>query len=103
AALRSRRKDSPAAVLTHQGLEVERRLEAQEAEPEAVLPAGLAVAAAGVAAQLGKDRNHLVRKVDRPAGGKLGHLYGHFGRERTRAHENLRLAIAPGGQPRTRV
>ena len=55
----------PAAALLHQGLVVEVRLEAEQREPEPVLAARLAVAAAGVAAELGEDRHDLVGEVDR--------------------------------------
>ncbi len=58
-------KQPSAATFFHQMFEVFSRLEPQQRQLEAVLPAGLAVAAAAVAAQLGEDRHDLVGKVDR--------------------------------------
>src|SRR5262249_58676028 len=56
----------PAPPLLHQRGVVRPRLEPQKRQLEAVLAAGLAVAAARVAPQLGEDRHHLVAEVDRP-------------------------------------
>ena len=58
-------EEPAAAAFLHQVLEVFGRLEAEQRQPEAVLAARLAVAAAAVAAVLGEDRRDLVGKVDR--------------------------------------
>ena len=58
-------KSAAAAVFLDQRLVVELRLEAEQRQLEAVLAARLAVAAAGVAAELGEDRHDLVGEVDR--------------------------------------
>ncbi len=60
------REEPPASPFLDQRLVVERRLEAEQAEPEPVLTARLAVASARVAAELGEDRHDLVGEVDRP-------------------------------------
>ena len=57
--------DAPAAGFLDQGGVIELRLEAEQRQLEAVLAARLAVAAAGVAAELGEDRHDLVAEVDR--------------------------------------
>ena len=59
------REEPPAAAFLHQVLVVLVRLEAEQRQLEAVLAAGLAVAAAAVAAELGEDRHDLVGKIDR--------------------------------------
>src|SRR5262249_13116001 len=51
------REDASAAVLFGQRLEIEFGNEAEQRQREAVLSAGLAVAAAAVAAELGEDRH----------------------------------------------
>ena len=73
-------KDPPAAPFLDERLVVEGRLEAEQAQPEAVLAARLAVAAAGVAAELGEDRHDLVGEVDRQPRGEV--LDGHRNRRR---------------------
>ena len=72
AAVGSGRKQPPAAAFLHQVLEVLGWLKAQQRKLEAVLAAGLAVAAAAVAAQLGEDRHDLIGKVDRRLVAKVG-------------------------------
>ncbi len=75
-----RRKDPPAAPFLHERFVVERRLEAQQAQPESVLTAGLAVASPRVAAQLGENRHHLVGEMDRQTRAEF--LDGHRNRRR---------------------
>src|SRR6185436_6139998 len=58
------RKDAAAAGLFDQRVIVGGRIEAEDRELEAVLPAGLAVAAATVATELGKERHHVAGKID---------------------------------------
>ena len=86
-----------------QGLIVRRRVEAEDAELEAVLPLGLAVAAAGVAAGLGQDRNDLLlerqgRRLDQPC-----HFdrHGHF--RPLEADDNPRLPLRMGNNEARRV
>ena len=57
-------KDPPAARLVDEEGVVLGRLEAEEREAEAVLPVRLPVAATGVAAEPGEDRNDLIGKAD---------------------------------------
>ena len=52
----------PAAVLDEGGV-IGQRIETEHRELETVLPGGLAVARAAVAAELGEDRYHIVLKV----------------------------------------
>src|SRR5438309_592652 len=59
-------EQAPAAALLDQGVVIEGGVEAEQRQFEAVLAQGLAVAAAGVAAELGEDRHHLVTEADRP-------------------------------------
>src|SRR5262249_5694268 len=72
--------EAAAAAFLDQRGEVDVRLEAEQREFEAVLPGGLAVAAAGVAAELGEDGHDLVAEVDGQidvaAGGLDGELDG---------------------------
>ncbi|MBI3331425.1 MATE family efflux transporter, partial [Candidatus Peregrinibacteria bacterium] len=65
AIIRSGGEEPPAAGFLDDGHVVEVGLEPQQRQTEAVLAAGLAVAAAAVAADLGEDRHHLVGEVDR--------------------------------------
>src|SRR5262249_6734862 len=65
AALRGRREQAPAACLLDQGVVIEVGLKTEQRQLEAVLAAGLAVAAARVATQLGEDWHDLVGEVDR--------------------------------------
>ena len=58
-------EQAAAAAFLHERCVVELGLEAEQRQREAVLAAGLAVAAAGVAAELGEDRHDLVGEVDR--------------------------------------
>jgi hypothetical protein len=58
-------KDSAAPVLVYEELVVFIRVEAEQRESEAVLTISFSVAASGVAAQFGEDRNDLIFKVDR--------------------------------------
>ncbi len=88
ALIRRGRKQPPAAALFDQVLEIFPRLEAQQRQLEAVLPARFAVAAAAIAAQFGEDRHDLIGEVDqrlvaqpldanfRRAGDALGRLGG---------------------------
>ena len=62
------RKRAAASTFLDERLVIQGRLEAQQAEAEPVLAAGLAVTAARIAAQFREDRHDLVREVDgRPA------------------------------------
>src|SRR5262249_45390487 len=63
--LRGGGQQAPAAGLLDEGGVVHLGDEAEQGEGEPVLAAGLAVAAAGVTAQLREDRHHLVGEVDR--------------------------------------
>ena len=65
AVLRRGGKDAAPARFLHDVLVILCRLEAEQRELEAVLPARLAVAAAGVAAGFGEYRHDLVREIDR--------------------------------------
>jgi hypothetical protein len=65
AVLRRRRQKPPPEGLLDEILIVVRRLEAQQRKAEAVLAAALAVAPAGVAAQLREKRRDLVRETQR--------------------------------------
>ena len=70
--LGSGREDPTAPPFLDQRLVVRLRVEPQQAEPEPVLPGGLAVAAPGVAAVLREDRHDLADEVDRPGVGEVG-------------------------------
>jgi hypothetical protein len=92
-------QEPPAAGLLHQRLVVEFRLEAQQRQAEAVLPAGLAVAAAGVAPELGEHRHDLVREVDRQVlADVLGGDRDAGGLAAERGHE-FGGAVGPRGDP----
>jgi hypothetical protein len=64
--LRSRHADATSTSLLHDVIVVFGRFEAEERQPESVLTAALAVAAAGVAAVLREDRHDLRVEIDRP-------------------------------------
>ena len=65
AALGRSGEQTPAAAFLHQVVVILARLEAQERQAKAVLPARLAVTAAAIAGELGEDRDDLIREVDR--------------------------------------
>jgi hypothetical protein len=69
------RKQPPPAAFFHQVLVVFGRLEAQERKFEAILTAGLAMAAAAVAAELGENRRDLIGKVDQGLVAEVGHRH----------------------------
>src|SRR5262249_24511452 len=60
-------KDAPAARLAGDGLMVEGGVKAEQRQLEAVLPARLAVTAAGIAAELAQDGDDLGLEINRPA------------------------------------
>jgi hypothetical protein len=79
-ALLGRGGEEPAApAFEDQRLVIQGRLEPQQADPEAVLAGGLAVAAAGVAPELREDRDDLVGEVDRLPGRELPDRHRHPG------------------------
>src|SRR5437660_1612247 len=61
---------------------------------EASLTGGLAVAAPGVAAELGEDRHHLVAEADRPFDVELLHGHRDDGRLALAADSYFRHAVA---------
>ena len=91
-----RRVDAPAAGFLHQGVVVHVRLEAEQRDLEAVLPAGLAVAAAGIAPELGEDRHDLVAEIDRQVFLDALGLDGHPGGVAAVADRDLGFAAGQG-------
>ena len=87
------REEPAAAAFLDQRLVVELRLEAEQGEPEAVLAARLAVAAAGVAAELGEDRDDLVGEVDGPPVGELADGDRHPGFPPSRSDRDRRRPV----------
>ena len=52
-------------------------IETEQRQPEAIFPAGRAVATAGVAAGFGEHRHHIEMKTDRPIGDGIFHHQRH--------------------------
>jgi hypothetical protein len=63
-AVGSRGEQTPAARFLHERGVIDLRLEAEQRQFEPILPAGLAVAAAAVAAEFREDRHDLIAEVD---------------------------------------
>ena len=74
-----RGENPPSATLFHQEFVVVLRLKTQQRKFETILAAGLAVAAAAVAAELGEDRDDLVFEVDRDLAGASFDTQREFG------------------------
>ena len=79
----------------HERLVIERGLEPEQAQPESVLTARLAVAPARVAAELREDRHDLIGEIDRPTGRELADGDGNGRVERSERHGDRRRAVAP--------
>ena len=92
-----RGEQPPAPTFLDERLVIERRFEAKQAEPEPILPARLAVAAAGVATEFGEDRNHLVGEMHRKARGKVFDAHRNRRRDLTNPHRDLGSTIAARG------
>ena len=76
AALRRGGRQPAAAPFFHQMLVIFARLEAQQRQPEAILPAHLAMTAAGIAAELGENRHDLIGEIDRRIIGEMRDGHG---------------------------
>jgi hypothetical protein len=71
----TRRKNPSTSSLFHQRAVIGGRIEAENRQLETILPRGLAMAAAAVAAQSGKQGHDVVSKVDRWITIESGHTY----------------------------
>ena len=80
------REDAPASAFLHEELVIVFGKETEQTELEAVLPAGLAVAAAAVAAELRENRHDLVGEVDRDINRHAGDFDRNLGSDVARGH-----------------
>jgi len=78
ALVRGGRKDTPAAGLPRDGGVIEGDIEAEQRQLKPILPAGLAMTAAGIASQATQQRHHLGAEIDRPAIPEAGDVHRHL-------------------------